>query len=202
MRLVHYDRTGTYITPALNYHQEPYTFIRLVLGLTSIDEDALGLDTSIAWTIRNGKKVSGTITTTTTAGTTATSPVSVIYDLKKIAPVFSRPNVCGRGTTCWLVEQPDGKALLIKDAWRTDTRMAEHHYLEAAKNVAGVVQMVSYQYLGQTSDYRPRTYAGDAVPQTRSKLRIVMEVLGPDLGNYKSRYQLVSAMRSAIQGTF
>lgn len=199
VRLVHYDRTGTYITPACDYHQDPYTFVRLVLGLTSTDENVLGFDTSIQWTIKNGKKVSGTITTTSAAEANPEAQGTVVYDLAKINPVFSRPNLCGRGTTCWLVEQSGGKNLMIKDAWRTDTRMAEHHYLDAAKSVSGVVQMISYQYLCQTSDYRPSSYDGDAVPESRRKLRIVMEVYGPDISRYKSRYQLVSALRSAIK---
>ncbi|KAF6747111.1 hypothetical protein DFP72DRAFT_1150189 [Ephemerocybe angulata] len=59
VRLVHCDRSGGYKTAWLNVHDHPRTFIRLILGLSSPRESALGLDTSVQWTIKNGAKVAG-----------------------------------------------------------------------------------------------------------------------------------------------
>lgn len=197
VRLMHYDRTGTYMTPPFDYHSDPHTFVRLILGLTSTDEKVLGLDQSIRWKTTNGRKISGTIAVTDTS--VVDEGTTVVYEMKKVKPVFIRPSVCGRGTTCWLVKQPGGRDLLIKDSWRTGERTPEHEYLKAARGVPGVVQMISYEYLGQTRDWRPVTYVGEAVLDNRGKLRIVMEAHGPDLEHYKSRYQLVAALRDAIR---
>lgn len=200
VQLVHYDRSGTYVTPALNYHSEPHTFVRLILGLTAADEAVLGFDTTIRWKIENGRKVSGTITTTDTGSAMSNAQKPIVYHLKRTGSSFARATIRGRGTTCWLVRQPGGKDLIIKDAWHTGTRLPEHEYLEAARGISGVVQMISYEYLGRASDHRPTSYAGDPVFQDRRKLRIVMEAHGPALEHFKSRYQFVSALRHAIQG--
>lgn len=198
IRLIHYDRTGVYITPPFDYHNDPHTFVRLILGLSSFDESVLGFDTTIRWHIEHGRKVSGTITTVPSGNGVQQTPV--VYKMKELAPVFLRSAICGRGTTCWLVKTPAGKDLVIKDSWRTGTRMAEHEYLEAAKGVAGVARMVSYQYLGQTSDSAPSMLVSDSAPEHRTQLRIVLEAHGPSLNHYRSRYQLVAALRSAIKG--
>lgn len=199
VRLMHYDRAGTYITPPFDYHNDPHTFVRLVLGVTSTDEDVLGFDQTIRWEIRDGKKISGTITVTDTS--VVKEGRTTVYAMRNIAPVFRRSSVSGRGTTCWLVDQPGGRPLLVKEAWRTGTRMPEHEYLKAARGVRGVVQMILYEYLGRTTDWRPGTYPGDPSVNNRSKLRIVMEAHGPSLDHYKSRSQLLSAVRDAIRGT-
>lgn len=199
-RLVHCDRTGTTITPFFNYHNDPHAFIRLILGLTSSDEATLGLDTTVQWKIEGGKKVSGTIVTVGLGNTSIAEQDSKVYRLEKIRPVFARSTTGGRGTTCWLVEGSNAQTLLIKDSWRTGKRMAEHEYLDAAKEVKGVVHMISYQYLGQTSDYVPPGCVSDPALQNRSKLRLVMEAHGLALDHYHSRHQLVAALRSAIRG--
>lgn len=199
VQLVHYDRSGTYITPPLNYHSEPHTFVRLILGLTSTDETVLGFDNTVRWEIENGRKVSGTITLSGTGCAVAEGRKPIVYHLKGTKPSFSRPSICGRGTTCWLVQQPGGKDLIIKDAWRTGSRLPEHEYLEAARGIPGIVQMISYEYLGEASDHRPTAYAGDPVFQDRRKLRIVMEAHGSVLEQFKSRYQFVAALRHAIR---
>lgn len=200
VQLVQFDRSGTYITPPLDYHANPHVFIRLILGLSSTDESLLGLDTSIQWEIENGRKVSGTITTTDAGHSTSKQQPETVYTLKNVNPTFSRSNIRGRGTTCWLVHQPGKKDLLVKDAWRTGARVAEHKYLEAARGIPGVVTMISHEYLLQTRDFRPENHAVDSSFQNRTKLRIVMEAHGPALDHYKSRYQLVAALRNAIKG--
>ncbi|KAJ3523795.1 hypothetical protein NMY22_g11280 [Coprinellus aureogranulatus] len=62
IRVIHFDRSGARYTPWINFHKDPYTLVRIILGLSSVDEDVLGLDTSIQWTIsKEGRKVAGTI---------------------------------------------------------------------------------------------------------------------------------------------
>ncbi|KAJ3539452.1 hypothetical protein NMY22_g4727 [Coprinellus aureogranulatus] len=75
LRLVHFDRAGAEITPPIDLHQNPTIFIRLVAGLSSSDEHRLGIDTSIQWSIVNGMKGKGTLTTTSSSGELKTYPI-------------------------------------------------------------------------------------------------------------------------------
>ena len=59
----HFDRSGLYENFGGFYNEEPHNFVRLILGLSSLDEEILGLDTSIRWRLdREGKKAAGTVT--------------------------------------------------------------------------------------------------------------------------------------------
>lgn len=198
MRLIHYDRAGTYITPFVNYHDKPHTFVRLILGLTSTDENILGLDTSIQWKIDevSGRKISGSV------ASLDGQKQSVHYTMTRTSPSFLSHSIRGRGTTCWSVTHPDGgKRLLIKDAWHSETRNSECACLDTAKDLQGVVKMVSYQDdLAHTDDFRPASYVGLRDYRNRSKLRIVMEAYGESISQFKTRYQLVAALKDAIGG--
>lgn len=192
--MVQFDSTGTYITPFFNYHDSPHAFVRLILGLTSTDESVLGLDTSIKWTIKNGIKVSGTISI---PQDNVDKPL--VYRLKQVRPVFTRASISGRRTTCWLATQQDGKSVLIKDAWHTATRVPEHVYLKSAKDIAGIAKMIYYRALGHTSGSRPTQYANRFDFHDREKLRIVLEAHGKNLAGYGSRYELMAAVRDTIR---
>ncbi|KAJ3502214.1 hypothetical protein NMY22_g18664 [Coprinellus aureogranulatus] len=110
-RLIHIDRAGTQVTPLLDIHHDPATFIRLIIGLASVDEQILGLDDSIQWTIT--------------------------YPIIEYIPV-PRETVRGRGTACWRVRDPDtDEELVVKDSWRPDNRPPEHEFLELVKSVPG-----------------------------------------------------------------
>jgi hypothetical protein len=63
LRLFHFDRSGAQYTPPLNFDDDPYIFVRLILGLSSTNETDISLDTSIQWRVENGRKVGGTLTT-------------------------------------------------------------------------------------------------------------------------------------------
>lgn len=198
MRLIHYDRGGASVTPWFNYHEDPSTFIRLVLGLSSPRESILGLDTSIRWKIDpcTQRKTSGTISTRGAAGE------RVKYRMQSLTPEFAYHGIRGRGTTCWRVTHPKGgKDVIVKDAWRTGTRVSESVYLTAAKGIKGVSDMISFEdNLATTDTFRPDSYCGSSKYENRIKLRVVMEAHGPSILEFKSRYQLVSALRDAIKG--
>ncbi|KAJ3525599.1 hypothetical protein NMY22_g10504 [Coprinellus aureogranulatus] len=95
VRLLHFDRSGVKFSPWINIHQDPYTFVRLVLGLGSTQEELLGLDTNVQWTIKKGQKVAGTVKMVDSEGEDLT------FDLIDVHPVFIRAALRGRGTTCW-----------------------------------------------------------------------------------------------------
>lgn len=198
VRLVHFDRAGASVTPWFNYHEDPRTFVRLVLGLTSPKESVLGLDTSIKWEIDpdTQRKSSGSISCPDAKGK------SVKYEMKSVAPEFRCHSIRGRGTTCWRVIDPkDKKTFVIKDAWRTGTRISESVYLTAASGAQGVVKMIMCKdNLATTDSVRPISYVGTSTYEGRIKLRIVMEAHGQSILHFQSRYQLVSALRDAVRG--
>ncbi|KAF6760776.1 hypothetical protein DFP72DRAFT_1165905 [Ephemerocybe angulata] len=195
VRLVHVDRSGTYLTPPINIHDDPHTFIRLVLGISSTSEDVLGFDTSVQWLVdpKTGRKSSGTLKTVDGDGK------AVVYDLTTDNAPFCRPEAVGRGTVCWYGTHPDtGKRVLIKDAWRTEDNAPEVLFLEKARGIDGVVQMLSHEVsCAETNTFAPEHCEPRGFPN-RTKSRVVLELYGPSVWFFESRYQLVSAFRDAI----
>ncbi|KAF6742769.1 hypothetical protein DFP72DRAFT_829701, partial [Ephemerocybe angulata] len=201
VRLVHFDRSGLYFSPYVDIHEDPYTFVKLVAGLTACDEEILGLDTSIQWTIdkKTGRKIAGTIEAPSKDGDTAFK-----YNLCMKTLPFVRPSVRGRGTTCYRAVDPtSGEVYVIKDSWRTESRNPEIEYLKAAHGLDGVVQSIAYQDdCAQTSSFRPKDAGNDSDPEffNRVKSRVVMENHGGPLESFKSRSQLIAAFRDTILG--
>ncbi|KAJ2914986.1 hypothetical protein MD484_g5414, partial [Candolleomyces efflorescens] len=176
LRLFHFDRAGAQYTPSINFDDDPRTFVRLVLGISSPNEADIGLDTSIQWELQNGRKVSGTLSTR------AADNTEKVYTLVHVAPFFSRSSIGGRGTTCWTVyDSASGEKMIVKDAWRSDRRIAEDVHLQAAIGVSGVVQMVSSF-------------------ENRIDTRVVMKHYGRSIIHFTSAKQLLCALRDAIAG--
>ncbi|TEB14750.1 hypothetical protein FA13DRAFT_1721436 [Coprinellus micaceus] len=148
-RLVHFDCSGSQVTPLIDIHQHPETLVRLVAGLASADERLLGLDDSVQWTILNGKKAQGHVTTTSPTGETKTYPI-----VEQIP--IPRYSICSRGTTCWRVRDPATmEEYVIKDSWREDDLPAEHELLEKVKGIPGVVFMASCEVdRGETKGFQ------------------------------------------------
>ncbi|KAJ2926472.1 hypothetical protein H1R20_g10624, partial [Candolleomyces eurysporus] len=196
IRLFHFDRSGVQYTLLLNFHDEPQTFVRLVLVLGSSDEFDIGLDASIQWTIEGGQKVGGTIRTR------GTGNQDVIYPLAQIGPFFFRGNIRGRSTICWRVRDPTtNEQLLVKDMWRSEDRLSEHTFLQDAIGLPGVVQMVNCE--PDRCETKTLRGFGDALPakfQNRIESRIVMKTYGKPVAKYTSAKQLFCALRDAIAG--
>ncbi|KAF6760777.1 hypothetical protein DFP72DRAFT_881448 [Ephemerocybe angulata] len=195
VRLVHCDRSGGYKTAWLNVHDHPRTFIRLILGLSSPRESALGLDTSVQWTIKNGAKVAGTIATLDASGK------KVKHQLMMGVPYFVKHSVRGSGTVCWIARDKAGRRILIKDAWRTDAQVPEYTFLEHAKGVAGVAQILATEDgRVQTKTHRPGGF-DFASPDfyNRTMCRVTMECYGSPLHNFTSQRHALAALRDAIK---
>ncbi|RXW17164.1 hypothetical protein EST38_g8694 [Candolleomyces aberdarensis] len=196
IRLFHFDRSGVQYSPLLNFHDDPHTFVRLVLGLSSSDELDIGLDASIQWTIENGRKVGGTIRTR------GPNNQDTIYPLAQIEPIFFRGSIRGRSTTCWRVRDPaNGEQLIVKDSWRSEVRFSEHIFLERAVGVPGVVQMVNFEPdRCETKTLRGLCNAFPPEFHNRIESRIVMKTYGKTVEKYTSAKQLFCALRDAIAG--
>ncbi|KAF6760703.1 hypothetical protein DFP72DRAFT_1003338, partial [Ephemerocybe angulata] len=197
VRMLHYDRSGFYLTPFINIHHNPRTFIRLILGLSSPNETTLGFDTSIQWELdpATGAKVAGTIETTDSTGQ------SNVYDLNMDRPPFSRGHILGRGTICWhATHHTTGAEVVIKDAWRPASKVSECDLLNAAQGLDGVVQMISFQdQCAETRAYRPPGFVLGGF-ESRIKSRTVMRSYGKSIQYFTSRYQAISALRDALAG--
>jgi hypothetical protein len=182
----------------LNFHDNPHTFVRLVLGLSSPDESDIGLDDSIQWTTLNGRKVSGTLKTR------GVDNEFVVYPLTSTQPLFSNGNIRGRSTVCWSVRDPTtNEKLVVKDSWRSEERISEHLFLEDAVGISGVVQMVACE--PDRCNTKSMRGLGNVMPvgfRNRIETRIVMKAYGKSVKKYTSAKQLFCALRDAIAGMY
>lgn len=201
VRLFHYDRSGVYVSPLINTHKEKETFVRLILGMSSPAEKTLGLDTSVQWVIdETGKKVSGTVKVDECDPEKGTS-TTVTYDLNMEEPPLIRPSIRGRGTVGWHATHPiTHEPVLIKDTWRTDTRVSEVDHLRTALGLPGVVEMVAYQdFCAQTSDYRPPKWTPPGFCN-RIGLRVIMRKYGTSIWYFESRLDFLRSFLDAFSG--
>ncbi|KAJ2912079.1 hypothetical protein MD484_g8337, partial [Candolleomyces efflorescens] len=196
LRLFHFDRSGVQYSPCIDFHDDPYTFVRLILGLSSLNESDIGLDASIQWEIVNGRKIGGTLTTPGAEG------ANVAYPLLSVEPFFTTGSLCGRSTICWSVRDPaSNEELVVKDSWKSEEHPSEHIYLQDAVGIPGVAQMISFEH-DRDQTKRLRGF-GDFVPQgfhNRIETRIVMKAYGKSLRYFHSARQLLCALRDAIAG--
>lgn len=204
----HFDRSGIHHGYIANYHHTPEPFIRLIVGLCSLDEEVLGLDSSVQWTLdETGRKASGTLTTTDDE-----TKVTKTYDLVSVRPLFKQYCLANRGTICWAVRDPETKEeLIVKDCWRDEGAPAEFENLKRARNINGVVQIISYEGdRRQTKDFgvsryfppkdRKKSSMKTAMAQNLIQSRVVVERYGRDIRYFESEKQLLCAIRDAIAG--
>jgi hypothetical protein len=197
VRLFQFDRSGAQYSPPFDIHDDPHTFIRLILGLSSLDEPIIGLDDTIQWTVgSDGQKVGGTLRTV------APDNSVVMYDLVMDQGPFARTSLCGRGTTCWVVRTVNGEKFIVKDYWVAEDRPSEIKLLQEVHGLPGVCQMVSFEDdRMQTKHFRAEPITNqDHTFKNRTKIRIVMKAYGPSIENFTSATQVLSALRDAIAG--
>ncbi|KAJ2928036.1 hypothetical protein H1R20_g9047, partial [Candolleomyces eurysporus] len=196
LRLFHFDRSGGLYTPYINIHQDPYTFVRLVVGLNSLDESVLGFDVSIQWEIEDGRKIDGTLATRREDNT------EIIYNLSKVDPIITFFDINGRGTQWWSVSDPlTGDQLLIKDCWKAEDRVSEYKHLQKTKGLPGVAQMLSFERnRGKTKDFRAPASTAHKDFHNRVAVRIVINSYGESIESFKSPRDLLCALRDAIKG--
>ncbi|KAF6760859.1 hypothetical protein DFP72DRAFT_804521, partial [Ephemerocybe angulata] len=183
VRLLHYDRSGAYITEMIDLHKEPHIFVRLVLGLSSHNEKHVGLDTSIQWTIDgNGRK---------TLKLDMTEP-PLIYNA-----------IRGTGTTRWIARDKTGARIYVKDAWRASGRTPEHKLLKQAdaRKVEGVLSVIMAfeDKIAQTKDYRPKAFEAEDF-YNRTFSRVALKEAGPPLSAFTSQLEAITTIRDGIIG--
>ncbi|KAJ2914303.1 hypothetical protein MD484_g6105, partial [Candolleomyces efflorescens] len=187
--------TGAQYTLPFDIHEDPYTFIRLVLGLSALDERILGFDDSIQWTTAaDGAKNGGTLRAAGPDDTPTT------YEFVMDEGPFIPPTPWGHSTTCWTVKNSEGLRLIVKDYCVTTDRVLARNVLEEVKGLRGICHMVSYERgRAQTQDFRGElSYFEKGSFQNRDVTRIVMKTYGPTIDHFTSLEKVVIALRDAI----
>ncbi|KAF6760899.1 hypothetical protein DFP72DRAFT_804460, partial [Ephemerocybe angulata] len=199
-RLLHFDRSGAYVTRYLKINEYPILFVRLVLALSSHDERLVGLDTSVQWTIGDdGRKIAGTIRVRNSNLPNGASTFSLNMD----EPPLIYNTIRGPGTTRWNAKDENGDRIYVKDSWRAFGRTPEYELLQEAADakVEGVLtDILAYEdKIAQTTEYRPKNVTSrDFFNRTFS--RVVMKATGPSLSAFTSQLEVVTVLRDAIIG--
>ncbi|KAJ3522680.1 hypothetical protein NMY22_g11782 [Coprinellus aureogranulatus] len=199
--LIHFDRSGAQYTSFVNVHNDPHTFVRLVLTISSFDERELGFDTSIRWRVEDGVKKSGTI------GLLDRGRVYTEYKMLDVNPIMMHYDIRGRGLRLWKVQDPGTReSLFIKDAWISEEHTPEYLHLERVQGIPGVVQMKAF-HVCRSHTRAFRGFPADheitghllSVPHRRES-RIVLEAYGNNLVLCVVEEQVIGAFRDVIAG--
>lgn len=139
MELWVFDRSGAYSSGPFDIHDEPDRFARALVGYTTMDDDAMGLDTFVER--QDGQRY---VTLDGTDG----EETRVRLDK---AMVRQAAIVC-RGTTCY--ETQNGH--VAKFAWASDKRKleVEHLKLAQAMGVEGVARVVAHRWITTIAEMR------------------------------------------------
>ncbi|KAF6760844.1 hypothetical protein DFP72DRAFT_1062583 [Ephemerocybe angulata] len=197
VRLLHYDRSGAFITEFSFIHTDPYTFVRLVVGLSSYSEETLGLDTTIQWRHdKNQRKSSGYIW-----AFDYDKQRRVKFKINMAEPPITRHAIRGAGSVSWNAFDAVGRRVIIKDSWTEEERNLEVDYLARAKlgNAKGLVErLVGFEDgLANTKDYRSADFESDDF-SNRTLSRMTVRTTGVPVTQFTSQAQAVRAFRDTI----
>lgn len=187
IQFYHFDRSGCLFSARLNINKHPETFVRWLLAAASPDVTVLGFDPTVKW--RGEKRVIQTLDEQYTA---------IELDLSPFQPIDQFSGLVGHATAHWAAHK-DSKSYLIKDKWRLAGAEKEEEFLEKARGLDGVAQLVSYE-IGETVAslrYTPMPH----FLEDRQFVRVT--VTGPSgrsIEHFKSRIHLLSAFRDAVAG--
>ncbi|TGJ83761.1 hypothetical protein E0Z10_g5007 [Xylaria hypoxylon] len=155
MELWVFDRSGAYSSGPFDIHDEPDKFARALVRYTTMDDDAMGLDTFIER--EDGHRY---VTLDDAHG----KETKVRLDK---AMVRRKAIVC-RGTTCYETQNSH----VAKFSWASDKRKLEMEQLELAegRGVKGVARVVAHRQITTIAEMReglefpkPHKFRGDAV---------------------------------------
>lgn len=202
-RLFHFDRAGAQYTPPINIHSDAETFVRLLLGISSLDEAVLGFHPAFKWTISptTGRKLEGTVTVKD-----AITGVETCYEITQPQPETRCYTIRGLGIVYWRAKfpGPNGRQVLVKIAWRSEGRVPEHVHLTKAIGIPGIGQLISYHNNEiSIADLRNRDWVAPSKGcsfHNAFGTCIVLEACGRPLIYFKSELQFLSALRDSLAG--
>ncbi|EIN09894.1 hypothetical protein PUNSTDRAFT_44122 [Punctularia strigosozonata HHB-11173 SS5] len=130
LRLSLYDCAGLLQSVAIDIHENPQTFLRVLCGFAFGDRATLGFDPTVTEPDENGTR------SITVRGTK--------YDIEKVMHMDN--TLRGRGTIILQVRSGPESTSIIKDSWVDVSRPEkEHEILEKAKDVEGIVHMIDFE---------------------------------------------------------
>ncbi|KAJ7183240.1 hypothetical protein C8R46DRAFT_1344120 [Mycena filopes] len=207
IRVLRFDRTGCYYSKRIDYHTNALFFVKLVVLLSSLNEELIGFDTSIYW--KDGQrfmKMTPPELYNSTTGNWEVNTTELIFRLTD-EPVFSRRTIRSRGTVCWSAEYR-GRQYIVKDYWRAEGRARESEFLKELVGIKGVGQMFAYND-DRESVKAQRGFKDDEVMTSDSEertvlsrwfTRLVLPKYGDTLEKARSARQLLCAIRDIVQG--
>lgn len=135
--------------------------------------------------------------------------IHIICDGKKfkvIRAIFETQLLVGRATRVWEVEF-EGKRFILKDSWIESSRlMAEYKLLQRLQGMEGVSQF----FCGEDVCINGETLSTDIVRQgkwgIRSKVRVRRRIVSSSIGDhivsFRSKRELISALRDITIGMY
>ncbi|TFK24549.1 hypothetical protein FA15DRAFT_741109 [Coprinopsis marcescibilis] len=219
-RLAHFDRNGVWYTEKMHkIRDDPGIFIKVVLGLTSSDPEHVGFDSRITWKdITNSQgEILRRVGNIKVAERGYYRKRPVDYRIIGRAPVYRERSswAVGRDTMGWLVVNKSGRKLFVKDSWHCARfRLSgppEVRFFETAKEnkVVGVARMVQgSEKVYQTMLFRDfgRVNVSEHMLNwnpyidNMAKSRIVTEVYGSSIREFKTPRQFLYAFHDAVNG--
>ncbi|KAI0130780.1 serine/threonine-protein kinase Sgk2 [Daldinia grandis] len=139
MELWIFDRSGAYSSGVFDIHNEPDKFARAFIGYTTMNDDAMGLDTFIER--EDGRRY-------VTLNDASDNQTKIRLDI----PMVRQKAIVCRGTTCYKTENN----YVAKFSWASDKRKPEVEYLKLAeeRGVQGVAKVVAHRRITTIAEMR------------------------------------------------
>ena len=196
-QLFYFDRSGAVEIETIDIHQDAVIFVQLVRFLAHPNLSTLGFDPRVYWDgdQRHIDILSGDCV--------------IKYDIDNL--MFQHRAIFGSGTICWVARETGTKTqVVIKDKWRGEEFGPEADLLTAAEaaGTPGIacLLVIDEAFVGgqclTTSSLRESQYLDVTEHKNRVFSRVVLELYGPSIRNFKSGLQLLQAFRDSIESTF
>ncbi|EHK22262.1 uncharacterized protein TRIVIDRAFT_191091 [Trichoderma virens Gv29-8] len=139
MELWVFDRSGAYSSGPFDIHDEPDKIARALVGYSTMDDNAMGLDT---FTERKDDRHYVTLD----------GGDSTEMRVRLVRPIVRRNAIVSRGTTCFQTRNGH----VAKFSWVPDKRNAEVENLKLAerRGVRGVARVVAYRQITTIAELR------------------------------------------------
>jgi hypothetical protein len=120
---------------------------------------------------------------------------------KVINLVFGAQSLLGRATRVWIVEY-DNRKYILKDAWVEKCRpVSEAEHLRKVAGVEGVSEVFCSEDIGGLSTGNLRCGVNDDKNKERIRRRIVTSTCGSHIATFRSKRELISALRDIVVST-
>jgi hypothetical protein len=186
-RFVTCDRSGVVHSITYDIENDRLILLRIIAGLLFGDDSVIGYDK----TMRHGDN--GEIIAIMVAG----------EEYSVVEKIFSSETLRGRATQCWRVRK-DVKDYVLKDSWIHNGRTAsEIETLKLIFDVEGVPKLIAGEEVklpnGKVDSTNLRRH-GITHDEERLHRRLVMEPVAEPLSSFKSKKELIGAIKDIVQG--